>query len=204
MTIETDKKEPEEFKKARESFTGKALTQSQFDESMTIASVMEREIKRSGSFKEKLGDYAHAFSRSEKFDAMKAETILRDQFKSRYGQTMNQMRKKLMERESSFGEEDKKLAMGHALNVGTRIASGETMPFYRAYDHEAVQLSRSLDITEKGARALMTTEFKSHEGKELYAHGKEIEKQYHHPKLEADKQQRQAERGKARSFERSR
>ncbi len=184
MTDELIKKDATRIEKARESFTGKALTGSQFDESMGIAGIMEREIKRSGSFKEKLGDYAHAFSR--------------------YGQTMNQMRKKLMEREASLGDEDKKLAMGHALNVGTRIASGDTMPFYRAYDHEAVQLSRSIGITEKSARSLMTSEFKSHEGKELYAHGKEIEKQYHHPKLEADKQQRQAERGKARSFERSR
>ena len=70
---------------ARESFSGRLLTNAQFEEAMAITGIIRREIQNSGSFKEKLGDYAHAFARTEKFDVMKAETIIRDLFKARTG-----------------------------------------------------------------------------------------------------------------------
>jgi len=68
---------------ARESFHGQTLTDAQFDEAYAISSVLHREIQKSGSFREKPTDYAHAFARAERFDAMKGEEILRDVFKGR-------------------------------------------------------------------------------------------------------------------------
>jgi hypothetical protein len=188
-----------QVKAARESFTGKRLTQGQFDESYALAGIMAREIKRTGSFKEKLTGYSQVFSSAEKFDAMRAETIVRDQFKSRYGQTMNQMRESLIQRETNLGQSEKTQAMSHACNIGVTISEGETMPFYRAYDHQAVKLARSLDITETGAKTLMKDEYRLQNGKELYEDCKAIEKQYHLPKMEAKKNQRQAERTRSQS-----
>ena len=179
---------------ARQTFTGKRLTESQFDESWSVTSIMEREIKRSGAFKDKLGDYSNAFARSEKFDSLRGETIIRDQFKARYGQTMNAMRKDLQAREANLTQSEKNMAMRAALNVGTTIADGDTMPFYQAYDKEAVKLSKSLGITESGAKSLMKEEYKAHQGRDLYADCKEVEKQYHLPKVEAEKQQQKATR----------
>ncbi len=181
---------------ARKSYTGKRLTQSQFDESWAITGIMAREIKRSGSFKDRLGDYASAFARSEKFDALKGETIIRDQFKARYGQSMNALRQDLQNREANLTQGEKSMGLHAAINVGTRIADGDTMPFYRAYDQEAVKLSTSLNITEAGAKSLMKEEYKAHQGRDLYADCKEVEKQYHLPKVEAQRRQQKAARSK--------
>lgn len=117
---------------ARSSSTGKSLSDSQFDESWALAGIMERGIRKSGTFKEKLGDYAFAFARSEKFDVMKGETIIRDQFKARYGQTMNDMRKELAEREVEVRKTGREEALMHARTIEKLIfdpASGNTMPF---------------------------------------------------------------------------
>jgi len=189
---------------ARETFTGKRLTTSQFEESWALAGVVEREIRKSGSFKEKLGDYAHAFSRTEKFDPMKAETIIRDQFRARYGETMNQMREGLMGREQKLDKSAVEAAIAHARDVGRLIKEGETMPFYRAYDDRAVQLARELKITESGAKTLMKDSFREQEGKELYDWGKAIEKEFHTSKMEAEKAEREATRSQKRPHPRPR
>lgn len=179
---------------ARASFTGKKLTASQFDESWAIVGVMEREIRNSGSFREKLTDYSHAFSRSEKFNSLKGETIIRDIFKSRYGQTMNQMREGLMEREVTLRETGQDQALHHARSIEGMIKDGETMPFYRAYDHAAVQMAQQHNITEAGAKTLMKYSFAHAEGRELYEASKELEQQFHRPKREAERAARQTNR----------
>jgi len=188
---------------ARDSFSGRLLTNSQFDEAMSVTGIIEREIKKSGAFKDKLGDFAHAFARSEKFDAMKAETIIRDLFKERCGQTMNQMREGLMEREQKLTDIQRKDALGHAREVGQMIEQGNKMPFHRAYAHQAQELADNLDITDAGAKSLMKEEFKASEGKELYDWGKEQEDKYYRPQIEAEKQQREAGRTQTRSRQRA-
>ncbi len=105
---------------------------------------------------------------------------------------MNAMRQDLQAREANLNQSEKNMGMGAALNVGTTIADGDTMPFYRAYDKEAVKLSKSLNITEAGAKSLMKEEYKAHQGRDLYTDCKEVEKQYHLPKMEAEKQQQKA------------
>jgi hypothetical protein len=170
---------------ARESFTGKTLTDSQFDESWAIAEIMHRSIKRSGSFHEKLVDYSHAFARSEKFDQMKGETIVRDQFKSRYGITMNQMRESLTNRETSLTRDERDGAFDYAQMIVPLISDGETMPFYRAFDYAGGALAEKLDITEVGAKKLMKEAFQEAEGRDLYEVGKAVEKEHHLPKRDA-------------------
>jgi len=139
-----DPKENERVAHARESFSGRLLTDPQFDEAIAITGIVEREIKRSGAFKDKLGDYAYAFARSEKFDAMKSETIIRDLFKERTGQTMNQMREALAERESKLTDEQRQNAYQHACDIGPMIENGNKISFNRAFAHQAQFLATEL------------------------------------------------------------
>jgi len=189
---------------ARTSFTGKTLTASQFDESWALAGVMEREIRKSGSFREKLTDYSHAFSRSQKFDQLKGETILRDIFKSRYGETMNQMREGLLERENCLRDAGQDQALHHARSIEGMIKTGETMPFYRAYDHAAVHMAGQHNITETGAKELMKAAYHDAEGKELYETGKALEKTHHEPAKEASKEAAKQKRAANHSQSRKR
>lgn len=189
---------------ARHSFTGRTLTDSQFDESWQLAGIIERGIRRSGTFKEKLGDYSYAFARAEQFDPVKGETIIRDMFKARYGQSMNEMREKLMERESAVRDLAQPEALGHARGVVPLIRDGETMPFYRAFDHEAGELARKHRITESGAKSMMKEAYEKAEGRDLYRDGKAAESEYHLPKREAEKQARDQARALERKPERAR
>lgn len=104
---------------------------------MAITGILEREIRKSGSFKEKLGDYAYAFSRTEKFDPGKAEIVIRDLFQARTGQTMNQIREDLIGREEKLQKQHKSLALDYAQAVGTMIREGDKINFHRAFSHQA-------------------------------------------------------------------
>lgn len=177
---------------ARESFSGRLLTDPQFDEAIALTGILEREIRKSGAFKEKLGDYAYAFSRTERFDAMKAETILRDLFKERTGQSMNQMREALVEREKSITDSHRNDAYQRACEIGQMIEHGDKMSFNRAYSHQAGRLAQEIGITDAAAKGLMKDEFKTVEGSELFDWGKELEERFYRPQIEAEKQERDA------------
>lgn len=179
---------------ARESFTGKTLTEAQLDESWNLAGIMERSIRRSGTFSEKLTDYSHAFARTEKFDQLKGETIIRDIFKARFGQTMNQMREGLMEREAQLGPDAAQEALEYARRVLDDIQQGETMPFYAASDRQAQPFAQTFSVTEVAAKKSMSAAFKEAEGKDLYEVGKALEKEHHLPTREARREARQADR----------
>ncbi|HMR34518.1 MAG TPA: hypothetical protein PKA09_26415 [Geminicoccus sp.] len=186
---------------ARQSFSGKSLTDSQFAESWSLAGVMARNIRASGSFHEKLTDYAHAFARSEKFDAVKGETIIRDIFKARYGVTMNQMREGFVEREAEVRDSAREQALVHARDIEALISQGETMPFYRAYDRASGKLAETFGITQAAAKTMMKDAYREIEGRELYETGKALEDQHHRPKAEAEQAKREEarERPRARS-----
>lgn len=193
--------EMQEAAKPKERFHGKRLTVSQNDESMMIAGIIAREIKSTGKFKEKLGDYSMAFARTQKFDVMRGEQIIREQFETLHGKTMNQMREELMEREANRKMTDKAFAAGEALVIGGLIKDGDeqskSMPFYKAYDQQALKVAQKLNITESGAKSLMKEGFKEQapDGQELYDWGKELEAKYHTPNVEAEKEQRAQMRG---------
>lgn len=180
--------------KARESFSGKMLTDGQFEESWALSGVMARSIRTSGSFKEKLTDYAFALARSEKFDAMKGETIIRDIFKERYGLTMNQMREGLLNRETEIKETIAEQALEHARGIEPLIKDGDTMPFYKAYDHQASEMAKTFGITQSGAKVMMKEYYKAVENRELYDTGKALEEKYHLPRREADREAREAQK----------
>lgn len=179
---------------ARSSYTGSRLTDSQFEEAWNIAGILNREIHKSGGFIEKLTDYAHAFSRTERFDAARGESILRDIFSARYGQSMNKTREALMDREAVTRNAAKDQALHHAREVGRMIQDGPTMPFYQAYDRAAVAMARQHGVTEAGAKSMMKEAFEAAESTSLYDHGKALEEQYHGPVREAQRATRQADR----------
>ena len=186
-----DPKEAMRLATARESFSGRLLTDPQFSEAIAITGIIEREIKRSGAFKEKLGDYAYAFSRTEKFDAMKAETVLRDLFKERTGQTMNQMRENLVEREQSLSDDQRQQAYQAACDIAPMMEQGDKMAFHRACSTQAQKLAEEFGITDAAARRTMSEEFKAAEGIELYDWGKELDEQFYRPQIEAEKAERE-------------
>lgn len=188
MKYQYEPREAQRLAEARESFSGRLLTDAQFDESIAITGIIEREIKKSGSFKEKLGDYAYAFSRTENFDAGKAETVLRDLFKARTGQSMNQMREDLAAREDKLIDREKSTAFENALAVGAMIETGEKMSFNRAFAHQGQMLAEDLGITDAGAKRLMKEEFKAAQGVDLYDWGKELEEKFYRPQIEAEKE----------------
>ncbi len=190
MSYTFDPEETNRLAEARESFSGRLLTDAQFDESIAITGIIEREIRKSGSFKEKLGDYAYAFARTENFDVGKAEIILRDIFKARTGQSMNQMREELAEREEKLTPEEKSAAYDYAIAVGEMIEKGNKISFNRAYAHQGELLGGSLKITDAGAKRLMKEAFKVAQESEFYDWGKDIEEKFYRPQIEAEAQQR--------------
>jgi hypothetical protein len=184
---------------ARQSYTGSRLTDSQFDEAWNISGIINREIHKSGSFREKLTDYAHAFARSEKFDAMRGETILRDIYNARHGESMNQTREALMEREAMLRDTGDDQALHHAHMVKTLIQDGPTMPFYRAYDISAVEMARQHGVTESGAKSMMKEAFEKAEGRDLYISGKELEDRHHKPVRDAERAIQRSDRQRQRT-----
>lgn len=197
MNMYYDPKEKGRVAEARESFSGRLLTDPQFNEAMAITGILENEIKKSGTFKEKLSDYANAFARTEKFDVMKAETTLRDLFKARTGQSMNQLREALVEKEESLPETIDERAKDVTRGIRDMIKDGEKMPFHRAYDHQAGLLADEFGITNAGAKRIMTEAFRQNAEGELYEWGKGLEEKYYRPQIEAEKAERQQTREKS-------
>lgn len=188
---------------ARQSYTGSRLTASQFDEAWAVASVLHREIARSGSFAAKLTDYSHAFARGERFDTARGEIILRDMFTARYGESMNKMREGLLAREAALQAKGNEDALEQAKRVTALIQDGDTMPFYQAYDRASVEMAQTHGITETAAKELMKDAYKKAEGRDLYTDGKALEAEYHHPIRDAAYQARHAERQKQQSPDRT-
>lgn len=191
-------KEQERVAAARDSFSGRLLTDAQFDEAMAVTGIIEREIMTSGAFKEKLGDYAYAFARTEKFDVMKAETIIRDLFNERTGQSMNQMREDLAKREAKLTKEQKAVAYDYAIAVGEMIETGNKISFNRAFAHQARTLAMEFGITDAGAKRLMKEEFNTAGGQDFYKWGKDAEEQFYRPQIEAEKAAREKEQERSR------
>ncbi len=184
---------------ARQSFSGKGLTESQFQEAWAITGILHGEIQKTGSFREKLTDYAHAYARSEKFDAMRGENVLRDIYQGRYGQTMNQTREGLMEREAQLPSNAQAEIKWQANRVMDLIKDGPTMPFYQAYDVAARELAQSFSITQRTSKELMSSAFKDERNRTLYEAGKEQEETHHKPVREAEVAARKAEQQQTRS-----
>lgn len=191
-----DPAQDERRQAARESFSGRLLTDPQFEEAYSITGIIEREIRKSGTFKEKLSDYAHAFARTEKFDAVKAETMVRDLFRHRTGQSMNALREALLAREKTLTEPERERAYAYAEAVGPMMQEGNDaqsrrMTFHRATAHQAQALSRELGITDICAKGLMVSAFKARRDTEFHDWGKALEQRFYTPLVEAERQRRE-------------
>ena len=187
------------IKAARESFSGRTLTDGQFAEAWAIAGILNKEIHRSGSFKEKLGDYVHAFARTDRFDTARAAMIVRDVYKGRFSETPKQTLEALKVREDKLPETVLDRALVHAESIALMIQEGETRPFYQAYDAAAVHLARELNITQTGAKALLKDAYEGTHQRDLYEAGKEIEEAYHKPVREAEITARKQDQLQARN-----
>lgn len=173
------KNEKDLVKHVRNSETGKTLTASQFGEVWSIAGIMHHTIAKTGAFKDKLTDYAHAFARSERFDALLGETNVRNIFAERYGETMNDMRERLQVNQEQIPDHARAQALEVAKTIEPMIKQGETMPFYKAYDRAGQQLAKTLNITENGAKGLMKDTYQEATGKDLYETCKAAEKAHY-------------------------
>ncbi|MEO1701931.1 MAG: hypothetical protein AAFR71_07740 [Pseudomonadota bacterium] len=196
----------------REGFSARILTDPQFEEAIAITGIIKSEIHRSGAFKEKLGDYAHAFARTNAFDASRAESTLRDIFRAEHGMTMNEMREGLRANEDALdkGPELTERALIQTDEIGALVEQGERMSFYRAYEQTAGELAGELEISNAGAKRLMTEAFRDAHGSELYEWGKELDETFYRPQIEAEREARHSQtkqsnvgEGKTRSYGRS-
>ena len=220
MNTVFDPEERNRLSVARDSFVGRLLTDTQFDDAIAITGILEREIRKSGTFKEKLGDIAHAFSRTERFDAMKAEEIIRDLFKARTGQTMNELRENLKAREDAIygrtpegveapsrdgqkpaltlSEDEQYRLYQAATEAGRMVVNGTKMSFYRALTSQAAVIASEFTITENGAKRLMSRLFEETEDRSLREWGKELDAQYFRPQIETAQAEQKPARARGR------
>ncbi len=178
---------------ARESFSGRTLTEPQFREAWAIAGILHGEIKKSGSFHEKLIDYAHAYARNERFDAMRSETVIRDIYTGRFGQSLNKTREALLGRQENLPTGLEPKIEAAAEQVCTLIKDGPTQPFYKAYDEASRGLAGELGVTQQDAKRRMDEAYEARHGTSLYEDGKALEEAYHKPVREAEIAARKAE-----------
>ena len=183
-----DEAENQRIPEARESFSGRMMTNGQFGDAIAIVGIVKREIMKSGTFTEKLGDYAYAFARTERFDVAKSETVIRDLFKCVTGMTMNQMRENLLERESKLTPAQTRCAHDFALATGKMIEEGDKITFNRAYAYQGQALANELGVTEACAKRLIKEEFAAAENLDFYEYGKDLEERFYRPQIEAERQ----------------
>ncbi|WP_425088885.1 hypothetical protein [Stappia sp.] len=186
--------EADRVRAARESFSGRLLTNRQFKEAVAVTRILEAEIQRSGTFKEKLGDYAYAFARTERFDAMKGETILRDLFKERTGQSMNEMRKAFVESEEALTDDHRAQAYRRAAGIEGMMEAGDKLGFTRAAAHQAEALAREIGITDACAMRVMAEAFEAARDIAFRDWGKELDERIYRPQIDAEKQTRKRSR----------
>lgn len=203
QTTQNQGSETERIEPGREGFSGRLLHDTRYHEGMAITHIVEGEIHYSGMFREKMGDYAFAYSRSQKMDIQRAENIIRDLYKARVGETMNQTRERLMAREEALTDEDRATGYEHAVRIGERVEHGVKIAFSRAYAGEAQAMAQNLGITHNAARKIMAEEFEAAENMPLRDWGKELDAQHFQPQIEAEKEERARNRGQTRTAPRA-
>ena len=185
---------PQEMKgveSARESYSGRLLSDPYFNEAMMITGIIEKEIQATGKFKDALNGYANSFANPKKnLSAINAEKIIRDLFKERTGLSMNELRESFQQREESLTEEQRKAALPYAVEVGVMIESGDKISFSRAFAHQAKDFATKLNITDLGAKRIMSEQFQSVRGEKFYDWGKAQEERFYRPQIEAEKAER--------------
>ncbi len=205
MDIQYDPKEMQRVSTARESFSGRLLSDPDFDEAMLITNIVEKEIQKTGQFAQKLNEYSAAYAHTRKnLSVIKSEKIIRDLFKERTGMWMNDMRKIFEQREEGLSDTQKRAAFPYAQEIGAMIEKGNKISFHRAFSHQAKTCAMELNITDLGAKRIMSEQFEAVKGEKLYDWGKDHETRFYKPQIEAEKQQRKAQRAQKKTHEYSR
>ena len=205
MTNQLDTKQSGNTNNPRESFSGLLLTNRQYDEAVAITHILEREIKRTGTFKDKLEGYAHAYSRSERyFDAIKTDNMLRDLYCERTGETMNQTRERLAKNLEELTDDERSIGYKYATATGDMMEQGIKITFKRASSHQAQAMGEKLGITDVAAYSIISEQFEAVEGQSFRDWGKELDEQFYRPQIEAEKAERQAQESKNRTKENGR
>jgi len=176
---------------ARQSYHGKRMTASELEDAYAIAGILQREIKRSGSFYEARENYAFTYAKGKKQSPDQAQEALADVFATRYGQSMNQMREALLAKEQTVRAE---IALPQAEDTLRLIKEGATMPYYKALDQAATDLAERQGITTNRAKSLMGEAYQTAHNTTLYEAGKALEEQHHKPVVEAERAAYKAER----------
>ena len=203
MDIMYTPKEMKRVSQSRDSFSGRLLSDPHYDEAMMITGIIEKEIQSTGRFKEVLNEYSAAYAHTKKnLSVVNAEKIMRDLFKERTGLSMNEMRESFVQREESLSQQQRTAAFPYAKEVGSMIEQGNKISFHRAFSHQAKQYATELNITDLGAKRIMSQQFEAVQGEKLYDWGKAKEKEFYRPQIEKEKQARASakqERGMAYS-----
>lgn len=228
MNILYEPRELEGVAQSRESFPARIRTDTEFDDVIAITGIIEREIKTNGKFKDKLTDFSAALARTASFDVVQADTIVRDMFKARTGQTMKQMLDGLLQRERAlFGAPAQKPALSNdftaveavpgnvtgdqkaraykaANDAGLMVSEGRLLTFNRAVSYEAAVLATELGVTEAGAKRFIKEIFTETENRDFWEWGKELDSKYFYPQVEAERQRRAAARQESDAVSRPR
>lgn len=195
MDIMYAPKEMERVKNARESYSGRLLSDPHFNEAMMNTGIIEKNIQATGKFKEVLNEYSAAFAHTKQnLSVVNAEKIIRDLFKERVGLSMNELREAFQKREEKLTEEQKNAAFPYAKEVGTMIEEGNKISFSRAFAHQAKDYATKLNITDLGAKRIMSEQFEAVQGEKFYDWGKAKENEFYRPQIEAEKQARASQK----------
>ena len=199
-------KEIEGLSNARESFSGLLLTERQFYEVTAITGIIERSMQETGTFQKQLDSYSTSYAASNGISIAKANTVIRDIYAARKGETLKKsldgLRKneeKLFDRKNNPAAAELQQAYIAANEVGRMVEQGKKITFNRALAYEASQLAPSLGITDLGAKKLMSESFKQVENREFRDWGKELDSKYYHPQIEAEKAERTLQRSQTRT-----
>lgn len=191
MDIMYNPQEMKNVQNARDSYSGRLLSDPHFNEAMMITGIVEKEIQATGRFKEVLNEYSAAYAHTKKnLSVVNAEKIIRDLFKERTGFSMNELRETFVHREESLSGQQKQSAFAYAADVGSMIEHGDKISFHRAYSAQATSLASELNITDLGAKRLMSEQFQAVQGEKLYDWGKAKEQEFYRPQIEAEKAHR--------------
>ncbi|MEM1287246.1 MAG: hypothetical protein AAGH60_02730 [Pseudomonadota bacterium] len=142
-------------------------------------------------------------AKRHKMEAQRADSIIRDLYRERVGETMNQTRERLMKREAELTDDDQAMGYAYAVRIGERVEQGDKIAFSRAYAAEAGAMAGNLGITHVAARTIMAEEFEAAENLPLRDWGKELDAQHFQPQIEAEKEERARNRENDRAQSRT-
>jgi len=186
--------------RVRECFAARLLTDDQFEDAVAITKIIEREINKTGQFREKLGDYAYAYGRKEHFDAVKSEMILRDIFKERVGMSMNAVREQLVKHEDTYTDADQQRTRQIPSEIESLMKQGSKITFNRALAQKSGELGSELGVTDIRAKTLIRDEFEQNQKSKFYDWGHSLDEKYYRTQIQAEKQLRQ-QKAQSKNFQ---